>query len=77
MFCAVAFFSEMAFQKWIVLYAFLSLFTFMMEIRSSSACLKEVILQIEKTIIDLQTCENWNYSGKSANCPLKTKWRPG
>ena len=74
MFFAGCIFSEMAFQKWIVLYTFLSLLTFMMEIRNSSACVKDMIAQIEKTITDLQSCKNWNYSGKSANCPFKTKW---
>ena len=66
----------MAFQKWITIYAFFSLFTFMMVIRSSSVCLKEVILKIENTITDLQTRNNSNYTGKSATCPVKTKWRP-
>ena len=61
--------SEMAFQKWIVLYAFLSLFTFMMEMRSSSACLKDVTARLEKTVTDLQICDTWNYSGKATNCP--------
>jgi len=65
----------MASQKWIVLFALLSLFTFMMEIRTSSACLAEVILQLEDTISALQTCENYNHSGKSPNCPVKSKRR--
>ena len=77
MFFVDCIFSEMAFQKWIALYAFLSLLTFMMKVRSSSACVKDVIARIEKTITDLQFCKNWNYIGKSAHCPVKSKWRPG
>ena len=63
-------FSEMASQKWIVLCAFLSLFTFMAKVRSSPTCLEEVIQQLEETLIAL---ENVTYSGKSPSCPVKRR----
>ena len=67
------FFSEMASQKWITFFAFLSLLAFMVEIRSSSACLEEVSLRLENTITALDICENDTNSGKSPNCPVKAK----
>ena len=65
-------FSEMASQKWIVLFAFLSLFTFMVEVRSSPTCLGEVLQQLDETFTAL---ENISYSGKSPNWPVKVKRR--
>jgi len=65
--------SEMASQKWIV-FAFLALCTFMVEVRSSSASVEELIQQIEKTITALKNC-NFNCSGKSPNCTVKVKER--
>ena len=73
MFFVCFLFSEMASQKWIVLFAFLRLFIFMVEIRSSSACLEEVSLRLENTITALDICENDTISGKSPNCPVKAK----
>ena len=52
-------------QKWNML-AFLLLFTFMVEVGSSSASVKDVIQQIRKTITALKNC-NLNCSGKSPN----------
>ena len=65
-------FSEMASLMCIVLFAFLPLFTFMAEVRSSTTCLEKVIEQFEETLTAL---ENVTYRGKSPNCPVKEKRR--
>ena len=59
-------------QKWVVLIAFLTLFSFMAEIKSSPTCLEEAVQLIERT---LAAVENYTYSGKSPNCPVKVKRR--
>ena len=54
----------MASRKWIVLFAFLALFTFMVEVRSSSVTLEEVIQLLQKSVIAFEKC-NYNCTGKS------------
>ena len=65
-------FSEMTYQKWIVLIAFLTLFSFLAEVKSSPTCLEEVVQQLEET---LTSVENFTYAGKSSSCPVKVKRR--
>ena len=62
MFSVCYHFSEMTSQKWIVWIAFLNLFSFMVEVKSSPTCLEEVVQQMEET---LTAIENFTYSGKS------------
>ena len=64
------FFSEMTYQKWIVLIAFLTLFSFLPEVKSYPTCLEEVVQQLQET---LTTVGNLTYGGKSPNCPVKVK----
>ena len=66
----VVFFSEMASQKWIVLFAFLALSTFMVEARTSFYSLVELIQLLNQTINSLDNC---SCSGKSPNCSVKVK----
>ena len=70
-------FSEMASQKWIVLFAFHVLITHMVEVRSSSASIAELIQQLKKTVTNIKSC-NYICRGKSPNCPCKnvTETRP-
>ena len=58
----VTFFSEMTSQKRIVLIAFLTLFSFMVEVQSSLTCQEEWVRQLEEALTAL---ENFTYSGKS------------
>ena len=74
-FVGCIFFSEMASRKWIVLFAFLVLFTFMVEVRSSSVSLEEVIQLLQKSVTALKTC-NYNCTGKSPNTILISGNRP-
>ena len=62
----------MTYQKWIVLIAFLILFSFLAEVKSSPTCLEEVVQQLEET---LTSVENFTYAGKSSSCPVKVKRR--
>ena len=57
-------------QKWIVWIAFLTLFSFMVEVKSSPTCLEEVVQQMEET---LTAIENFTYSGKSLT--FLWKWK--
>ena len=61
------FFSEMTFQKWIVVFAFLALFTSKVEARICLACLVELISQLNQTIASLENC---SCDGKSPNFPV-------
>jgi len=63
----------MASQKWIVLFAFLALFTFEVEVRSSS-CLYRVVQEFKETITVVENC---SCIGKSPNCPVKVNRRRG
>ena len=57
----------MASRKWIVLFGFLALPTFMVEVRSSSSVtLEEVIQLLQKSVTALENC-NYNCTGKSPN----------
>ena len=64
----------MASQRWIVLFALLALFIFMVEARIQipSACQMDVFEEIKESINDIEGC---NCSGKLPNCPLKVKRR--
>ena len=66
LFVCYIFFPEMAPGKWIVLFAFLTLFTFIVEVRSSSVTLEEVIQLLQKSVTALEKC-NYNCTGKSPN----------
>ena len=65
-------FSEMASQKWIMLFGFLALFTLKVEARTSLSCLVELISQLNQTIARLKNC---SCDGKSPICPVKVKPR--
>ena len=60
-------FSEMVSQKWMVLFAFLALFTFMVKGKSSSVCLIQVIQDFQETITAVK---NSSCIGKSPNIVL-------
>ena len=66
------YFSEMASQKWIVLFAILVLFTFIVEARSSTACRLKAIQEFKETLTAVKNC---SCTGKSPNCPVKVKRR--
>ena len=66
-FVGYIFFSEMASRKWIVLFAFLALFTSMVEVRSSSSVtLEEVIQLLQRSVTALKSC-NDDCTGESPN----------
>ena len=52
-----------------MLIAFLTLFSFMAEVKSSPTCLQEAVQQLESA---LAAVENYTYSGKSPNRPFAT-----
>jgi len=60
-------FSEMASQKWIVLFAFLALFSFMVQARSYSVCQDQVFQEFKKTVTAVKNCSCF---GKSPNVVL-------
>ena len=62
----------MASQKWIVFFAFLTLFIFMDEATSYPACKEKILEKLKEIITDLENC---NCSGKSTNSPVKVKLR--
>ena len=62
----------MASRKRIGFFAFLVLFTFMVEVRSSKITVEEVIQLLQKTLAALKSC-NYNCTGKSPNNIHKKK----
>ena len=64
--------SEMASQKWMVFFAFLTLVISMEEATCTDfpACKEKILKQLKETITALENC---NCDGKSTNSPVKVK----